>query len=159
MTRDVRGTASGSLVATLVRRAVPADLTAVLALLRDAGLSIPGVDEHFTSFVVAEREGRVLGAMGLELRGTEALLRSAVVSPEARKGGVAAALFAAVAELARAEGVRTLVLLTSAAEGYWARHGFRTISREEAPASVKVSAEFAGACPASAACMRLDLPA
>ncbi|MDB4884862.1 MAG: GCN5-related N-acetyltransferase [Gemmatimonadetes bacterium] len=145
------------LVATVVRRARASDLAPVLSLLRDAGLSIAGVEEHFASFVVAEREGRVVGAMGLELRGTEALLRSAVVAPEARGGGVAAALFAATTELARAAGVRTLVLLTTAAEDYWARHGFRRITRDEAPVSVRVSAEFAGACPASAACMLLSL--
>ena len=144
-------------VSTDIRRAAPADLEPVLALLRDAGLSIPGVADHFADFVVAERGGRVIAAMGLELRGTEALLRSAVVSPDARGAGVATVLFDALTRLARAEGVRTLVLLTSSAEGYWARHGFRTIARDEAPASVTVSEEFRGACPASAVCMRLDL--
>lgn len=146
-----------TLVETIVRRARPGDQPAVLALLREAGLSLPGVPEHFATFMVAERAGAVIGAMGLELRGTDALLRSAVVAPAARDAGVGRTLFDAITALAREAGVRTLVLLTTAAEGYWARRGFRTIPREAAPESVTVSAEFAGACPASATCMRLDL--
>lgn len=146
-----------SLVSTVVRRASPSDLQPVLALVRDAGLSIPGVDEHFAAFVVAERDAQVVGSAGLELRGREALLRSVVVAPAQRGEGIAAALFAAATELARGEGVSTLVLLTTAAEGYWARHGFRRIAREDAPPAVTVSPEFQGACPASAACMLLEL--
>jgi amino-acid N-acetyltransferase len=136
-----------------IRGATPDDLAPVLALLREAGLSVPGAEEHFGSFVVAERGGRVVGAMGLELRGREALLRSAVVSPGERGNGVAARLFERVCALAHASGVDTLVLLTSAAEGYWARHGFTRVSRDEVPASVKVSAEFNGSCPETAAAM------
>ena len=140
-----------------IRPAVRTDLPSVLGLLRDAGLSIPGVEEHFDSFLVAEREGRIVGTIGLELRGEHALLRSAVVEPGERGSGIGAALFQRVAELARAKGVTTLVLLTSSAEGYWARHGFERIAREDAPPAVRVSAEFNGACPASAAAMRLAL--
>ncbi|MDB4880821.1 MAG: GCN5-related N-acetyltransferase [Gemmatimonadetes bacterium] len=136
-----------------IRRARASDLRAVLAMLREAGLSLPGVDEHLGSFCVADDDGHLLGAMGLELRGTHALLRSAVVVPEARGRGVAAALYDAVRRLARQEGVHTLVLLTTAAEGYWARHGFERVTRDEVPAAVKESHEFRGTCPASAAVM------
>ena len=146
-----------SFASTVVRRATPADLEPVLALLRTAGLSIPGVEEHFADFVVAERTARIVGCAGLELRGREALLRSVVVAPGVRGEGIAATLFAAAEELARGQGVRTLVLLTTAAEAYWARQGFRRIERGDAPRSVTVSPEFQGACPASAACMLLDL--
>jgi len=140
--------------AATIRPAAPADLPAVLVLLHDAGLSIPGVEEHFGSFLVAEREGRVVGAIGLELRGEHALLRSAVVSPSERGAGLGAALFDRVHELARASDVTSLLLLTTAAEGYWARHGFERIPREAVPEAVTASPEFHGACPASAAAMR-----
>jgi amino-acid N-acetyltransferase len=138
---------------TTIRRATPADLAPVLALVTDARLSVPGVEEHFADFFVAERDGGVIGASGLELRGDAALLRSVVVAPEARGGGVAGALFDAAIAFARDRGVRTIVLLTSSAEGYWARHGFSRIDRADAPEAVKVSAEFNGSCPSSAACM------
>jgi amino-acid N-acetyltransferase len=142
---------------TRIRAATASDVAPVLALLRESSLSIPGVEEHFGSFVVAERGSRIVGAMGLELRGGEALLRSAVVAPDARGAGVGAALYARIVEVARANDVRTLVLLTTAAQGYWARHGFAPIARNDAPASVTRSEEFRGACPASATAMLLSL--
>jgi len=132
---------------------VPADLSGVLAMLRAAQLSLPGVDEHLDSFFVAERSSRLVGVMGLELRGTHALLRSAIVAPDARGDGVAAALFEAVVHTARGEGVRTLVLLTTSAAEYWARHGFVHITRDDVPDAVKESHEFRGSCPDSAAVM------
>lgn len=138
---------------TIIRRATPSDLAPVLALVTHARLSVPGVEEHFADFFVAERDGAVIGASGLELRGDAALLRSVVVAPEYRGGRVASALFDAASALARDTGVCTLVLLTSSAEGYWARHGFKRIDRADAPEAVRISAEFKGACPSSAACM------
>lgn len=136
-----------------IRRATAADAAAIVALVRQAGLAEPGVVEHLHSFLVAERDERPVGALGLELRGTSALLRSAVVSPDERGAGIGGALFAAGVELARDEGVETLYLLTTSAEGYWARHGFARIARDAVPLAVKQSDEFIGACPASAAAM------
>jgi amino-acid N-acetyltransferase len=140
-----------------IRRATPADAAAVLRLVRDAGLAEPGVMEHLGSFLVAERDERPIGAIGLELRGRDALLRSAVVIPDARGAGIGAALFGAVLELARDEGVRALYLLTTSAEGYWARLGFAPVTRETVPEAVQQSAEFAGACPSSAVAMARDV--
>jgi amino-acid N-acetyltransferase len=121
--------------------------------VRDADLAVPGVVEHLGAFIVAERDERTVGAIGLELRGDCALLRSAVVAPAERGAGIGGALVAAVLDLARAEGVRTLYLLTTSAEDYWSRHGFSRIPREDIPEPVRQSAEFAGACPASAVAM------
>ena len=65
-----------------IRRATAADADAIVTLVRDAQLAVPGVVEHLETFFVAERDRRAVGAIGLEVRGTDALLRSAVVSPE-----------------------------------------------------------------------------
>ena len=137
-----------------IRRATPADAGAIESLVRDAELVLPGVSEHLRSFLIAERQERPVGAIGLELRGPSALLRSAVVTPDARGRGIGGALFDAVLELAQAEGVETLYLLTTTTEGYWSRRGFARVARDEVPVDVRESAEFVGACPASAAAMR-----
>lgn len=139
--------------AATIRAAAPADLDAVLGLVREAGLAEPGIAEHLRTFLVAERNGRMVGAMGLELRGRDALLRSAVVSPSARGQGVGRALFDALLDAARQQDVRALYLLTTDAEGYWSRLGFAPVARTDVPAAVRESAEFVGACPASAAAM------
>jgi amino-acid N-acetyltransferase len=137
-----------------IRRATPTDAGAIESLVREAGLVLAGAREHVGSFLIAELGGRPVGAIGLELRGTSALLRSAVVAPDARGGGIGGALFDAVVELARAQGVETLYLLTTGAESYWSRRGFAVVAREAVPEPVRQSAEFAGACPATAAAMR-----
>jgi N-acetylglutamate synthase-like GNAT family acetyltransferase len=137
----------------VIRPAREADAPVILELVKDAGLAVPGVVEHLGSFLVAERQGRAVGAIGLELRGQDGLLRSAVVAPEERGSGVGAALTDAVLALARRERVEHLYLLTTTAEQYWARHGFTRITRDDVPEAVKRSEEFTGACPASAAVM------
>lgn len=136
-----------------IRRATAADADAIVELVRDADLALPGVVEHLTTFLVAERGRKAVGTIGLEVRGTDALLRSAVVSPDARGCGIGTSLVSAVLDLARREGVNTLYLLTTSAQAYWSRQGFSVVSRDEVPGAVKRSEEFMGACPATAAAM------
>ena len=61
--------------------------------------------------------------------------------------------FAAV-DLARTLGVETLYLLTETAERFFGMLGFYPLPRAEVPDAVRVSAEFAFVCPASARAMR-----
>ena len=60
-------------------------------------------------------------------------------------------------QAARASGITTVVLLTTTAERYFPRFGFETIDRTAVPDAVRDSAEFRGACPASATVMRILL--
>jgi len=59
--------------------------------------------------------------------------------------------------LARAERLERVFLLTTTAGGFFRRFGFRPVRREDVPAALRATEEFAGACPASATIMRLDL--
>ncbi len=140
-----------------VRASRPADLPAVEALLSAASLPREGVRDHFRTFLVAELEGRVIGAIGLEEYGATALLRSAVVAPDLRSEGIGSALHDALLTRACEHGVTELVLLTTTASQYFARKGFRVVPRETIRGSVTTSPEFAGACPVSATVMRRKL--
>lgn len=140
-----------------IRAATAADSAAVRGLLRDAKLPTAGVPDDLSHFLVAERADRLVGTIGLELYGPAALLRSAAVSADARGTGVGEALMRALLDRARAERVGTLVLLTTTAEGWFPRFGFTRITRDEVPEALHASAEFRGACPASATVMRLAL--
>jgi amino-acid N-acetyltransferase len=135
--------------------AQPADRRRVEALLAAAGLPTEGVEEHFGSFFVVHEAGRVVGAAGLELRGEHALLRSVVVSEEARSAGHGSSLTGRALDEARARGARAVYLLTTTAEAFFVRLGFERVAREEVPAGVQESAEFRGACPSSAIAMRV----
>ena len=136
-----------------IRVATSRDLDAVERLLSSSNLPTEGVEENFSSFVVAEEQGKIAGAIGLERFGSVALLRSAVVSPEHRGSGVGRRLVEKVLERAKEDGIEELFLLTTTAEDYFPRFGFARTTRSAVPPAVKASAEFQGACPDSAAVM------
>jgi N-acetylglutamate synthase-like GNAT family acetyltransferase len=140
-----------------LREAVAADLDAVESLLTESELPTAGVREAFDSFVVVEVAGRIEGVAGLEIHGRDGVLRSVAVAPSLRGTGVGAQLTERVLDLARSRQLRRVYLLTTTAEGYFPRHGFRRIAREDASADVQQSVEFREACPASAVAMVLDL--
>lgn len=135
------------------------DLIQVLSLLRDASLPTEGVKEHFRDFLVAvEPAGTIIGTIGMELYpdGT-ALLRSAVVGPSMRNSGVGSLLYRALIDRAQRSKSKRVVLLTTTAEGYFRRKGFRTVPRSGITGPVTGSAEFIGACPETAVCMEMLL--
>jgi len=140
-----------------IRGARPEDWPAVEALLRACALPLDGAAEHLADFVVADDEGRLVAVAGLEARAADGLLRSVAVSPGSRGAGLGGAMVDAVEAMARLRGVERLHLLTTTAAPYFARRGFRARQRAAAPESLRASAEFRGACPASATFMTLSL--
>ena len=140
-----------------LRSARAADLPEVLALLQKAELPAAGVVDTFRDFFVAEREGRLIGAAGLEIYGASALLRSVVVQDDWRGSGVGRSLIDLALGEAKARGIEDVFLLTTTAEHYFPRFGFACISRDTVAGEIRASPEFQGACPASAVVMRKRL--
>jgi amino-acid N-acetyltransferase len=136
-----------------IRKAINRDLAAVEGLLSANDLPLDGVKENLSCFIVAEENGRVIGAVGLEKFGSIALLRSAVVSHEHRGSGVGRRLVERILEYAEENGIEELFLLTTTAEDYFPRFGFTRTTRSAVPPAVKASAEFQGACPDTALVM------
>jgi N-acetylglutamate synthase-like GNAT family acetyltransferase/thioredoxin reductase len=139
------------------RSATESDWPAIAALLAAAALPLDGAREHLPHFIVGEQRGELIAAAGFEPYDGAALLRSVVVQETARGSGVGALLWAEIARRAAARGMHRLYLLTTTAAPFFARQGFRTIARGEAPASLQASREFQGVCPASATLMVKDL--
>ena len=140
-----------------LRPARSVDYPAVAGQLEAAGLPTAGVSPSLPDFMVAEADGGVVGAIGLEVYGGAALLRSAVVAPAEQGRGAGTALVAGVLEHARARGVREVYLLTSTAEAWFPRFGFARIQRDAVPGALHASAEFRGACPDTAVIMHTTL--
>jgi amino-acid N-acetyltransferase len=130
---------------------------AVRALLAAADLPLAGVPDDLDRLVVAEAGGRLVGVAGLEVHGRDGVLRSVAVAAERRGDGLGSRLTERVLERARSAGLRRVYLLTTTAEGFFPRHGFRRIERDEASPEVRRSVEFAEACPASAVAMVIEL--
>ena len=142
---------------TTIRAARPDDHAAVRALLAAADLPLDGVPDDLAHFLVAERAGAVVGAIGMEFYDGAGLLRSAVVSPALRGSGLGERLVRHLLDSARAAGTTDVVLLTTTADRWFPRFGFTRTSRDEVPTPLHASLEFQGACPASAVVMRLRM--
>ena len=138
-----------------VRSASAQDWEAISELLDRHRLPLAGARDHLADFLVVVDEDRVVGVGGLEMYDEAALLRSVVVSSPGR--GIGTQLVEALLGRARQAGVGSMVLLTTTAASFFPRFGFTVVARDEVPAAVHASAEFQGACPASATVMRLIL--
>jgi amino-acid N-acetyltransferase len=140
-----------------LRTAFASDLPAISRLLVELKLPTAGVEEWWPHFTVAESGGAIVGLAGIERYADGVLLRSVAVHPASRGLGLARALVDAALDSARRNGSRDAYLLTTTAEQYFPRLGFRVIARETVPASVQASVEFREACPASAVAMHRAL--
>jgi amino-acid N-acetyltransferase len=87
--------------------------------------------------------------IGLEIYGQAALLRSLVVDPTLRSTGLGSALVQHAEQHAAERGVQALYLLTTTAEPFFERLGYKRLDRREAPPSIQSSREFADLCPES----------
>jgi protein-tyrosine-phosphatase/N-acetylglutamate synthase-like GNAT family acetyltransferase len=137
-----------------------AELAAIEALIRTSALPTQVVcDRYPEAYVVARRDGEIVGVAALETHDRSGLLRSVAVAPGERGRGTGIALVADRLAVAWANGLASIYLLTTTAAPLFRRFGFADADRSGAPAALAASPEFAALCPASAACMRLDLRA
>lgn len=140
-----------------LRRARPEDLEYVEDLLDRNGLPVDDVRSRPEAFYVAFEEGEPVGIGGLEIHGSDALLRSVVVEERMRGEGHGSSICASLESEAAAAGVDRLYLLTTTASGFFDARGYDEIDRSEAPAAIRETEEFADLCPDAATCMRTSL--
>lgn len=129
--------------------AVPA-VDAAAALLEASEL--PAADltaAHMRHFFYSGVADRPHGLVGIEIHGGDALLRSLVVAPGLRAAGLGSALVRRAESHARAQGVRTIYLLTTTAEHFFAQRGYARLERADAPPGIRATREFAAICPAT----------
>lgn len=125
-----------------------------------AEAELPAADltgAHFEHFFGCGAEEAPQGVVGVEIHGTQALLRSLAVEPAVRGRGCARALVERAERHARARGVRRMYLLTTTAADFFARLGYKRLGRDEAPEAIRATREFSALCPASSALMVKEL--
>ena len=131
------------------------DIDAIKRLLAQTELPIAGVDDHWKTFIVARDGNRIVACGGSEAYQFAALIRSIAVEPEYRKHGLGRRLVRQLLDRLASRGLREFYLLTTTAEEYFRKRGFKTIDRDEVHPQLLSSREFQDACPDSAVCMRL----
>jgi len=138
----------------IIAPAQAADLDIVEAFLEREHLPLAGLHEHPQHMFVARAGNRIVGCASLELYNDSALLRSVAVDAEYLGSGIASDLTRAALRLAARRAVSTVYLLTTTAERFFPRFGFEVVDRADVPPALRMSAEFAQACPSSAFIMR-----
>ena len=123
------------------------------------GASLPrgdleDADQAFFAFTTG---GAPCAFGGVVLSGSEALLRSVVVMPDSRGFGVGAHVVAMLSRWASGQEAKRLWLLTTDADDFFKRQGFRQMDRTTAPKAIAATREFSALCPSSAVLMCLTL--
>lgn len=143
----------------LILEPLPGDgMDDLAATLREAELphqDLAGKSKRFCASVA----GEIVGYIGLEISGPDALLRSAVIFIPARRQGLGRAMIERLLALASDYGIERVWLLTTSAPGFFAKLGFDHVERTTVPAAIAASEEFTHLCPATAVCMVRALPA
>jgi amino-acid N-acetyltransferase len=136
----------------LIRARPPKSIA--LALLQAAKLPTEDLEDRaLDHFFFSGSEGSPTAVVGLELYGSDALLRSLVVDERARGRGLGASLLEHAERYAADHGVTSLYLLTNTAESFFKRRGYTRIDRSVAPPSIKDTREYSNLCPQSSAFM------
>lgn len=136
--------------------ALETDMEAIHGLLKVNNLPHSDIQESPITFMVARDGKKVAGCIGLEMYGKAGLLRSFAVSPNLQNKGFGKALYNNLLEFARQNQMNSLHILTNTAKDYFSKIGYCIANRNDAPAEIANSAEFAGLCPASSTYMVLD---
>jgi amino-acid N-acetyltransferase len=147
----------GRVLTVRVERATPGETAAVEELLSAAGLPLDGAAQALELGVVGRDGGRVVAASAIERYGTSGLLRSVVVSEDARGTGLGREIVAAAEQLAREAGIVDLYLLTETATDWFPRLGYEVVERPAAIAAVGGSVEFTSVCRDTGVAMRKHL--
>lgn len=140
-----------------LRPAALSDWPAIAALLEANKLPLDGAQDHLATYLLATQGQEIVGTAGAEVYGDLALLRSVAVAPGLQRQGIGKLLVSRLLQEAKRRQIAKVYLLTVTAPEYFAQFGFKRGSRENAPQALHASAEFQGACPASAALMSLTL--
>jgi N-acetylglutamate synthase-like GNAT family acetyltransferase len=123
------------------------------ATLARAGLPVDDIEGDGPLFWRFERDDMPVGFAGIEVHGSDALLRSLVTLPPLRLQGIGGAMVEKMEIEARVRGARTIYLLTETSAEFFTGLGYAPCQRDRVPAAIAATAQFVRLCPASATVM------
>lgn len=131
------------------------DKKKVLDLLNKAELPIKDLTyEKMKNFMIArDKDGSIIGVVGVEMYQESGLLRSLVVHPSYRGTGLGSLLTRKIESFAWHNGVKILYLLTMTAADFFPKIGYEVTQRDNVPESIRKTEEFNNVCPVSAVCL------
>ena len=151
--RELVATAATSGTTTSIGPASGGDLDAIKQLLVGSLLPSRDVGGAHQRFIMASESGRLIGCAGLQVAGQDGLVRSMAVHWTRRNAGMGSRLHERLLFEAAMAGVRTLYVVTSTAEDFFAGHGFRRIAAHAVPPELQASEEFTAFVPGGSTVM------
>lgn len=140
-----------------LRKATKKDLSRIQHILKENDLCFTDIPQIIDRIFMAYNGSNLVGIGGVEGRGDCGLLRSFVIQPSFRGKGYGKELCARIAEQAKLQGIKELYLLTTTAQTFFERLGFKKIEREHTPTAIQDTTEFKELCPVSSACMLMKI--
>lgn len=128
-------------------------------LIAGSGLVTADITHHPRSRYIEVRspDGTVVGIGGLEIHAGGGLVRSVAVDDRHRSFGLGTSILIALVAHAAEAGLQDIFLLTEDAAGFFARHGFQPMAREDVPEWVQATPQYAELCADSAVIMHRPL--
>ena len=133
------------------------DLPAIIQLLDECKLPHSDIVPGKQHFVVAEIDQRIIGCAGYEAYDQNGLFRSLAVKPLYRDMMIAHTMIDKIFALAQEQGIKEFFLLTTTADKFFGKLGWKMINRNDVPANIASTTEFASICPSVAICMKYQL--
>jgi amino-acid N-acetyltransferase len=130
--------------------------SAAIDLLKKNNLPTEDINPGTQLFVVEEND-TVIGTVAVQYDFNVALLRSLCVSVDKRNSGIGEILVEFIQDYVQKQGVQTVYLLTTTAENFFLKKGYKKIDRKEVPEFIKNTKEYAVLCSASSSLMKKEL--
>lgn len=121
----------------------------VKTILKENELPFQDIKQNqLHSFFGYYQNSKLIGLIGLEIFNNIALLRSLCVRN--KSAGVGSILLNYIEKYSLENNIKDLYLLTTTADIYFEKKGFKKEDKSNAPSSIKNSSEFNSICPCSA---------
>lgn len=141
----------------LIEQYTAEDLYPIISLLEANNLPANDLEKNKQILFVAKSAANIIGCAAVEVYGNNALFRSLSVSESFKGKGLGQKLMNYVIEYCLDRDIQKLILLTTTADKYFERLGWKRIERSSVSGEISMSTEFSSVCPASAICMELSL--
>lgn len=137
----------------VIKPARKEDLDLIVKLLSDNDLPTVDVGESSVELFVGLINGEIVSTIGLERFTNIGLLRSLAVRDGYKNRKIGDKLVSQLFDVCVENRIKDLYLLTTTAEEYFIKYGFRKVDRTDVPELIKQTKEFKDICPLSAVVM------
>ena len=130
--------------------------SAAIDLLKKNNLPTEDINPGTQLFVVEEND-TVVGTVAVQYDFNVALLRSLCVSDDKRNTGIGEMLVEFIEHYVQKQGVQSVYLLTTTAENFFLKKGYKKMDRKEVPEFIKNTKEYSVLCSASSSLMKKEI--